>query len=265
MSHLGFGSIEIGTVTPKPQEGNPKPRLFRLAKDEALINRMGFNNKGADVVLENLKKRKNKHIIVGVNIGKNKITPNEKAVYDYLYCFETLFEEADYFTVNVSSPNTPGLRELQSKDSLKALLESLMSANVKKISPKPIYLKIAPDLTNEMLDDIIHLVETTGIHGINCTNTTTSRSNLITSKTTIDNIGNGGLSGKPLRDRSREILDYIVNNRTKIFTIFSVGGINSSDEANTRVMAKADIVQLYSGMIFEGPALVTRIKKGLND
>ena len=210
MSMMGFGFVEIGTITPRPQPGNDKPRLFRLIKDSALINRMGFNNVGAEVAAQKLKRRKT-NIIVGANIGKNKATSNEDAIRDYEYCFKTLFDYADYFVVNVSSPNTPGLRALQDKDSLTAILNSLQDINLSKTKQKPILLKIAPDLTNEQLDDVVAVVQQTKIQGLVATNTTISREGLSYSSTEIENYGAGGLSGKPLTKRATEVISYINN------------------------------------------------------
>lgn len=259
---LGFGYVEIGTVTPKPQPGNPKPRLFRLKKDEALINRMGFNNDGVAVVKERLKKRKSK-VIVGGNIGKNKVTPNEEAVNDYLICFNELFDYVDYFVVNVSSPNTPGLRELQEKKPLSDLLNRLMEENQTKTSQKPILLKIAPDLTESQLDDIVSIVEETKIAGIIATNTTIDRSGLKTEETMVEAIGNGGLSGAPVHDKSTEVIRYLSEKSKASFPIIGVGGINSADRAVEKIEAGASMVQLYSGFIYEGPALIRDVNQKL--
>ena len=206
LPYMGFGFVEIGTVTPKPQSGNPQPRLFRLPADRALINRMGFNNEGVEAMVERLKKSNVKEVIIGGNIGKNKVTPNEEAQKDYEICFEALFPLVDYFVVNVSSPNTPGLRELQEKEPLTKLLNTLQDLNNAKPSPKPILLKIAPDLTNEQLDDILEIVKATGINGIIATNTTISRDGL---STPTEAIGAGGLSGDPLQEHSTEIIKYL--------------------------------------------------------
>jgi dihydroorotate dehydrogenase len=259
---FGFGFIEIGTVTPKPQSGNEKPRLFRLKKDQAIINRMGFNNQGVDNIVINLKKR-NSNIIVGGNIGKNKSTPNEHALDDYLSCFESLFDFVDYFVVNVSSPNTPNLRELQEKEPLTYLLSKLMEANQKKSKPKPILLKIAPDLTNHQLDDIIEIVSKTKISGVIATNTTISRGNLKTNEKTIHKIGNGGVSGKPLTDRSTEVIRYLSEKSGHAFPIIGVGGIHSEKDALEKIEAGAKLVQVYTGFIYEGPALVKRINRAV--
>jgi dihydroorotate dehydrogenase len=260
LSCFGFGFIEIGTVTPRPQPGNEKPRLFRLKKDEALINRMGFNNRGVHAIAQRLRKRKSP-IIIGGNIGKNKATPNEEAVNDYLICFEALFDTVDYFVVNVSSPNTPGLRELQEKEPLKKLLDTLQNENLKKQKPKPILLKIAPDLTDNQLDDIIEIVQHTRISGIIATNTTINRSNLTTSKKELEKIGAGGLSGKPLSKRSTEVIRYLFKKSGGSFPIIGVGGIHSPEDAIEKLNAGASLIQIYTGFIYEGPGLVKRINR----
>ena len=257
---LGFGYIEIGTVTPRPQPGNDKPRLFRLKKDKALINRMGFNNKGAAVASAKLAKRQSK-IMVGGNIGKNKNTPNDQALSDYLICFRELFDVVDYFVVNVSSPNTPGLRDLQEKEPLTALLKELQTKNREKFNPKPIFLKIAPDLTNSQLDDIIEIVKETGIAGVIATNTTIGRENLRTDKREIEKIGAGGLSGAPLTHRSTEVIRYLCDKSNHAFPVIGVGGIASPGEALEKKNAGAALIQLYTGFIYEGPGLVRRICK----
>ncbi|MEN7551335.1 quinone-dependent dihydroorotate dehydrogenase [Rapidithrix thailandica] len=259
---FGFGFIEIGTVTPKPQEGNPKPRLFRLKSDSALINRMGFNNDGVDKILKRLKKRRS-NIIIGGNIGKNKVTPNEEAVNDYLTCFEALYDHVDFFTVNVSSPNTPNLRALQDKEPLSHLLFTLQKVNHTKANPKPIFLKIAPDLTHTQLDEIIEIVEETQIAGVIATNTTINRHALKTSKTTLDKIGNGGLSGKPLNSRSTEVIRYIHKKSEGKVKIIGVGGIHSAEDAIEKLLAGASLVQIYTGFIYEGPDLVKEINKAV--
>jgi len=259
-SASGFGFIEIGTVTPVAQPGNPKPRLFRLKKDKAIVNRLGFNNDGVTKAVENIK-RANKNIIVGGNIGKNKITPNEKAVDDYLICFKELFEYVHYFVVNVSSPNTPGLRELQEKEPLMHILNSLQAQNDLKTKRKPILLKIAPDLTNEQLDDIIDIVEKTKIDGLVATNTTITRDGLVADKGLIDKIGDGGLSGKPVFNRSNEVIRYI-KQKSNILVI-GVGGIMSVSDAEEKLKAGADLIQIYTGFIYEGPNLIKKINKKL--
>lgn len=256
--NFGFGFVEIGTVTPKPQGGNPKKRLFRLIEDEAIINRMGFNNDGVKVIAERLRKRKT-DVIIGGNIGKNKVTPNEKAVDDYLICFHELFDVVDYFVVNVSSPNTPNLRALQDKEPLTDLLNSLQNENNKKQTPKPILLKIAPDLTNEQLLDIIDIVKTTGIAGVVATNTTISRDNLKSNKKDET----GGLSGKPVATRSTEVIRFLAEKSNKAFPIIGVGGIYSVEDAKEKLDAGADLIQVFSGFIYEGPSLVKKINKGL--
>ncbi|MEJ6681495.1 MAG: quinone-dependent dihydroorotate dehydrogenase [Flavobacteriales bacterium] len=262
MHALGFGFIEVGTVTPKPQDGNPQPRLFRLKEDTGLINRMGFNNKGVESMVERLKKIP-KNVIIGGNIGKNKLTPNENAVDDYVICFEALFDYVHYFVVNVSSPNTPGLRDLQDKEPLTALLNELQHLNNLKTKPKPILLKIAPDLTNEQLDDIVEILAVTKISGVIATNTTISRENLITSDITISAIGNGGLSGKPLKNRSTEVIRYLKTTSKNAFPIIGVGGICSAEDALEKIEAGADLIQVYSGFVYEGPAMIKKICQAL--
>ena len=262
LAYCGFGFIEIGTLTPKGQPGNPQPRLFRLKEDNAIINRMGFNNEGVDEAVERLKKRKTKTIIGG-NIGKNKVTENEDALNDYILNFNALFDYVDYFVVNVSSPNTPGLRDLQEKEPLKHLLFSLMQVNNLKTTQKPILLKIAPDLTDSQLDDIIEIVNETKIAGVIATNTTISREGLKTEKNLVEEIGAGGLSGKPVRERSTEVIRYLATKSNKSFPIIGVGGIHSEQDALEKLDAGADLIQLYTGFIYEGPALVKRINKAI--
>ena len=262
LASFGFGFIEIGTVTPLPQDGNPKPRLFRLKDDSGLINRMGFNNQGIEAVVARLRRKKS-DIIIGGNIGKNKVTPNEEAANDYAICFEKLFPYVDYFAVNVSSPNTPGLRELQEKAPLTALLNSLQDLNNKKDKRKPILLKIAPDLTNEQLDDIITIVADTKIDGVIATNTTIDRSGLKTDKNKVDAIGNGGLSGKPVGLRSTEVIKYLADKSNRAFPIIGVGGIHSAEDALEKLDAGATLLQVYTGFIYEGPSLVKRINKAI--
>lgn len=257
LSDLGFGFIEIGTLTPKPQDGNPKKRLFRLKEDSAIINRMGFNNGGVDAAVERLKN--NKNVLIGGNIGKNKVTPNEEAVKDYIICFEKLFPVVDYFVVNVSSPNTPNLRELQDKEPLTKLLGTLQHLNSQKEKPKPILLKIAPDLTDDQLLDIIDIVKETKIAGVIATNTTLSRDNLISE----NRQETGGLSGKPLTKRSTEVIRFLSEKSGKAFPIIGVGGIHSADDAIEKFDAGASLVQLYTGFIYEGPQLIHDINKKL--
>lgn len=256
-SNFGFGFIEIGTLTPKPQPGNPKKRLFRLADDQALINRMGFNNQGVDAAVKRLKK--NKGILIGGNIGKNKNTPNQKAVADYEKCFEALFEYVDYFVVNVSSPNTPNLRALQEKKPLTHLLQTLQEHNKKKSKPKPLLLKIAPDLSNDQLLDIIDIVISVKIDGIIATNTTLSRDGL-TSKHREEA---GGMSGKPLRNRSTEVIRFLAEKSNNAFPIIGVGGISSAQDALEKLDAGASLVQLYTGFVYEGPTLIKQINRYL--
>lgn len=259
---LGFGFIEIGTVTPKAQPGNDKPRLFRLPADEALINRMGFNNGGADAAAIRLSKRKSA-LIVGGNIGKNKITPNENAVDDYRYCFEALYPFVDYFVVNVSSPNTPGLRDLQEKEPLTNLLREVKRLSNTKPTPKPVLLKIAPDLTNTQLDDIVEILKSTSADGVIATNTTISREGLTTSKEAVARIGAGGLSGKPLRGRAEEVIAYLRSKLGPSYPIIGVGGIMTPEDAVARLKAGADLVQVYTGFIYQGPSFVKSILKKL--
>lgn len=263
LGNFGFGFIEIGTVTPLPQDGNPRPRLFRLVKNEALINRMGFNNKGVKAAAQKLKHRKNKTLIIGGNIGKNKVTPNEEAVNDYVICFNELYDVVDYFVVNVSSPNTPNLRDLQEKEPLTALLNTLQELNKRKPAPKPILLKIAPDLTDTQLDDIIDIVKITGIAGVIATNTTIDRSQLNYSLKELQDIGAGGLSGKPLTKRSTEVIRYLKTKSGNAFPVIGVGGIHSAADAIEKLDAGADLLQLYTGFIYEGPALIKRINQAI--
>lgn len=257
LSDLGFGFIEIGTLTPKPQPGNDKKRLFRLKKDSAIINRMGFNNGGVDEAVERLKK--NKNVLIGGNIGKNKVTPNEEAANDYKICFEKLFPYVDYFVVNVSSPNTPNLRELQEKEPLTKLLGELQKLNFEKPKPKPILLKIAPDLTDEQLLDIIDIVKETQIAGVIATNTTLSRENLISENKSET----GGLSGKPLTKRSTEVIRFLSDKSGKAFPIIGVGGIHTAQDAIEKLEAGASLVQLYTGFIYEGPELINEINQAI--
>lgn len=263
LGNLGFGFIEIGTLTPKPQPGNDKPRLFRLINDNAIINRMGFNNEGVEAAAIRLKNRKSKTVIIGGNIGKNKVTPNEEAVNDYVINFNALFDVVDYFVVNVSSPNTPNLRDLQEKEPLTKLLNTLQQLNNTKTTPKPILLKIAPDLTDSQLDDIIDIVKTTKIAGVIATNTTIGREGLSLSKEEIEKIGAGGLSGKPLTKRSTEVIRYLKQKSNNAFPVIGVGGIHSAEDAIEKINAGADLIQLYTGFIYEGPGLIKEINKAL--
>lgn len=255
LSNFGFGFIEIGTLTPVGQEGNPKKRLFRLKEDNAIINRMGFNNGGVLEAVERLKQ--NNGVLIGGNIGKNKVTPNEDAVNDYEICFEALFPFVDYFVVNVSSPNTPNLRALQEKEPLKKLLQTLENNKLQTINHKPILLKIAPDLTDEQLLDIIEIVNETKIAGVIATNTTLSREGLQSE----NKAEMGGLSGKPLTKRSTEVIRFLSEKSNKSFPIIGVGGIHSAADAIEKLEAGASLVQLYTGFIYEGPALVKAINK----
>lgn len=259
LSNLGFGFIEIGTVTPKAQPGNPKKRLFRLKEDSAIINRMGFNNEGVDAAVERLKK--NKNVLIGGNIGKNKVTPNEEAFNDYDYNFEALFDYVDYFVVNVSSPNTPNLRALQDKKPLTQLLNHLESKNQKKVKPKPILLKIAPDLTEDQLLDIIEILNETKIAGVIATNTTISRNGLESEHKEEM----GGLSGKPLTKSSTEVIRFLSEKSNKAFPIIGVGGIMSAEDAIEKLEAGASLVQLYTGFVYEGPGLVKAINQAILD
>lgn len=263
LSRIGFGFIEIGTLTPLPQSGNEQPRLFRLPKDRALINRMGFNNGGVQMAVQRLRERE-PGIIVGGNIGKNKVTPNEEALGDYLKCFEALYPVVNYFVVNVSSPNTPGLRALQEKGPLLEILSTLSERNKARAkeqnsTPRPILLKIAPDLTNEQLDDIVSVVKESGIRGVIATNTTISRDRLGTPRSEVDAIGAGGVSGAPVRERSTEVVRYLRGRLPKPTVIIGVGGIDSAEAAMQKLEAGADLVQVYTGLIYEGPALLKRI------
>ncbi len=262
---LGFAFIEVGTVTPLSQTGNEKPRLFRLPKDKALINRMGFNNDGAEVISERLKKYRSKNheqksnIIIGGNIGKNKLTSNENAWKDYEICFEKLFDCVDYFVVNVSSPNTPGLRELQEKESLKKILSNLQNINNQQ-TPKPLLLKVSPDLEQQQLDDIIELAFEIKLDGFVATNTTIDFESLNKkSKIKSQKIGNGGLSGKPLKERSTEIINYISNQTKNKIPIIASGGIFTGKDAQEKINAGADLVQVWTGFIYEGPSIVKNI------
>ena len=257
LSNLGFGFIEIGTLTPKGQDGNPKKRLFRLKSDSAIINRMGFNNGGVLPAIERLKQ--NNGVLIGGNIGKNKLTPNEEATSDYEICFDALYDYVDYFVVNVSSPNTPNLRALQDKEPLTQLLQTLQNKNLAKPKQKPVLLKIAPDLTDEQLLDIIDIVKETQIAGVIATNTTISREGLVSEAKTET----GGLSGKPLTKRSTEVIRFLSQKSNKAFPIIGVGGIHSADDAIEKLEAGASLIQLYTGFIYEGPALVKAINKAI--
>ena len=271
---LGFGFVEIGTVTPKPQAGNDKPRLFRLPADKALINRMGFNNDGVDTIKKRLARwnsskfipqmaGQNSKLIVGGNIGKNKATPNEDAWKDYRICFDELFDEVDYFVVNVSSPNTPGLRELQEKESLKKILSELQDKNQAKPSSKPLLLKIAPDLTKEQLDDIIALSFEVQLSGLVAANTTLNREQLQTPNSQLQTIGAGGLSGKPVKQRATQIVEYISQQTNGRIPVIASGGIFTGMDAQEKLDAGASLVQVWTGFIYEGPSIVKNICKYL--
>jgi dihydroorotate dehydrogenase len=259
LSSFGFGFVEIGTVTPLPQPGNEKPRLFRLPADRALINRLGFNNKGADAAAARLRFRKPGEPVIGGNIGKNKNTPNEEAVSDYLTCLRSLYEHVDYFTVNVSSPNTPGLRDLQDKGPLTELLKALKIEMATFPKAKPILLKIAPDLTDGQLDDIIDLVKETQIEGVIATNTTLSRDTL----KDPNQKESGGLSGSPLKKRSTEVIRYLKTKSGNAFPVIGVGGIMTVQDAMEKFDAGADLIQLYTGFVYEGPAFIKQINQAL--
>ncbi len=262
MAALGFGFIEIGTVTPRPQPGNERPRLFRLVDDRALINRMGFNNQGVDVAATRLRQLKNReNLVIGGNIGKNKLTPNEEAVSDYIQCFDALFDVVDYFVVNVSSPNTPGLRALQEKEPLTHILNTLQQRNRKGGVSRPILLKIAPDLTHDQLDDIIEIVRETGIAGVIATNTTIGREGLRSGERLTAEAG--GVSGMPLAARATEVIRYLATQSGHAFPIIGVGGIHTPEDAAEKIAAGATLVQLYTGFIYEGPGLIKRICKKL--
>ncbi|MFN5334352.1 MAG: quinone-dependent dihydroorotate dehydrogenase [Bacteroidota bacterium] len=260
---LGFGFVEIGTVTPLPQEGNPKPRLFRLPKDIALINRMGFNNDGVDVIADRLKTWRRKHtksrLIIGGNIGKNKITPNEKAVQDYEICYEKLYDVVDYFVVNVSSPNTPGLRELQEKESLRIILSALQKIKLTKENKKPLLLKIAPDLTKDQIDDVIDLSLEVSLDGLVVSNTTVDRSELNSGEKKIEKIGAGGVSGKPLQHKSNEWISYIHQRTKGKIPIIGSGGIYSPKSAKNKIYYGATLIQIWTGFVYEGPGLIKKI------
>jgi dihydroorotate dehydrogenase len=264
---LGFGFVEIGTVTPLPQQGNEKPRLFRLPKDKALINRMGFNNDGVNEIKKRLDKWRstNSKLVVGGNIGKNKITPNEDAWKDYATCFNGLFDYVDYFVVNVSSPNTPGLRALQEKNALEKILSHLQTLNTAKTTRKPLLLKIAPDLTTEQLDDIAELAIETQLDGLVATNTTIARKNLHTSNNELERIGAGGLSGKPLKERSTDVLRYLTQRLNGSIPVVASGGVFAGEDAQEKFNAGASLVQVWTGFIYEGPAIVKNICGYLSD
>jgi len=254
---FGFGHVEVGTVTPKPQLGNEKPRLFRLSDDRALLNRMGFNNDGVEAVIKRLKKYKGK-MVIGANIGKNKKTSNDKAVDDYLFCFKKLRDYVDYFTINISYPNTPDLRELQSKSNLNILISQIQSENRKK-SKIPVFIKIAPDLDLGEVKDIIKVCENHEINGIIATNTTISRDNIKNKK--INQMGDGGISGKPISGKSDKIISYI--KKSSRLKIIGVGGVFDINDFHNKIDSGADLVQVYTGWIYEGPGMIKRINKAI--
>lgn len=263
LAAFGFGFIEVGTLTPKAQPGNEQPRLFRLPADQAVINRMGFNNGGVEAAVQRLRTRKNREVIIGGNVGKNKVTPNENAVDDYLYAVEALHPVVDYFVVNVSSPNTPNLRELQEKEPLKALLSAVQEKN-ETLGARPLLLKIAPDLTQGQLEDIVDIVKELQLDGVIATNTTIDRSNLTTPAERVASMGAGGLSGAPVRARSTEVVRFLRNALGPKVAIIAVGGIFTGADAQEKLDAGADLVQVYTGFLYEGPAMVKRILKHLS-
>lgn len=260
---LGFGFVEIGTVTPRAQPGNPAPRLFRLPPDGALINRMGFNNDGAAAAAARLRHRHDRNLLIGGNIGKNKHTPNEHAAHDYVACVEALHEVVDYFVVNVSSPNTPNLRQLQEREPLIALLQQVQERNQTLPTPRPLLLKIAPDLTDAQLDDILLIARETNLSGLVATNTTTARTGLATPADRVAAFGAGGLSGRPLRQRATEVIRYLSHRSRGQLPIIGVGGIYSAADAREKLEAGASLLQLYSGFIYEGPGLTKQINQAL--
>lgn len=268
LSCLGFGHVEIGTVTPQPQRGNERPRLFRLPQDQALINRMGFNNDGVVTIARRLKQWREEiqprvdgtpALIIGGNIGKNKTTPNEEAWKDYEFCFERLHPWVDYFVVNVSSPNTPGLRALQDKNFLHKILTLLQEKNNQKTNPRPIFLKIAPDLTNEQVDEVIELVIAIGLDGLVVSNTTISRQGLITEENTVSRMGAGGLSGAPLKEKNTTLLQYIHQKSAGKIPLIASGGIFNAADAQEKFNTGASLVQVWTGFIYEGPGIAKKI------
>ncbi|SHL23585.1 quinone-dependent dihydroorotate dehydrogenase [Hymenobacter psychrotolerans] len=263
LAALGFGFVEIGTVTPRPQPGNPAPRLFRLPQDEALLNRMGFNNDGASAAAERLRQARPAGLIIGGNIGKNKDTPNERAAHDYVACVEALHAVVDYFVVNVSSPNTPGLRQLQEREPLIRLLQQVQERNAMLPVPRPLLLKIAPDLTDSQLDDILLIARETRLSGLVATNTTISRDGLRTPAGHVSSLGAGGLSGRPLRQRATEVIRYLHRHSEGMLPIIGVGGIHSAADAQEKLAAGASLLQLYTGFVYEGPGLVKSINRQL--
>ena len=262
LANFGFGFIEIGTVTPKGQEGNPKKRLFRLKDDQGIINRMGFNNEGVQVAIEQLKHNKGK-LIIGGNIGKNTNTSPDGYTKDYLTCFNALHPYVDYFVLNVSCPNVGSHAKLNDKDYLLELIETVQKANTNFDKQKPILLKIAPDLNALQLDEIVDLVLQTNLDGVIASNTSTDRSGLKAPKTQLDAIGNGGLSGQPVKDKSTKVIKYLADKSNKAFPIIGVGGVHSANDALEKINAGADLVQIYTGFIYEGPRLIKNINKAV--
>lgn len=264
LGSLGYSHVEIGTVTPKPQPGNPKPRSFRLTSDQALINRMGFNNNGLEKAIENLKNRDPK-LIIGGNIGKNTLTSNDEALQDYIECFNGLYPYVDYIVVNVSCPNITDLHKLQDQDALEQILSTLDALRSKKETRKPLLLKISPDLNNHQLDETLTVIHKCNIDGVIAVNTTTSRNNLNTFKSKVEAIGNGGLSGKPIKDRSTEVIRYIFNKTSGKLPIIGVGGVFSADDALEKLNAGASLIQVYTGFIYEGPGLAKSINRKVKE
>ncbi|MDO6812378.1 quinone-dependent dihydroorotate dehydrogenase [Tenacibaculum soleae] len=262
LANFGFGFVEIGTVTPKGQAGNPKKRLFRLKDDQGIINRMGFNNEGLAIAIEQLKKNKGK-IIIGGNIGKNTDTAPENYTEDYIACFKGLHPYVDYFVLNVSCPNVGSHAKLDDVEYLQELITEVQQLNTKEAVQKPILLKIAPDLNNQQLDEIIELVAKTKIDGVIASNTSVNRDNLKASKEILQEIGNGGVSGQPVKEKSTKVIKYLADNSNKAFPIIGVGGIHSEKDALDKINAGADLVQIYTGFIYEGPSLVKRINKAI--
>lgn len=263
LSALGFSYIEVGTVTPRPQPGNERPRLFRLPADKALINRMGFNNKGVHALKSRLQHIRPSGLIIGGNIGKNKDTPNEEAILDYLTCFEILHPVVDYFTINVSSPNTPGLRALQDKKPLENIISQLKNHPLQSRQYRPILIKIAPDLTDGQLDDIVEVCAHTGLDGIVATNTTIGRSGLKTSQSKIEKIGLGGLSGRPVRSASDSVLSRLSKTMGQDTLLIGVGGIFTADDVRRKLDLGAHLVQVYTGFVYQGPSMVHQLIKNL--
>jgi len=262
LANFGFGFIEIGTVTPKEQAGNPKKRLFRIKDDQGIINRMGFNNDGIEPAIENLKKNKGQ-VIIGGNLGKNTSTLPENYTEDYCEVFKALHSYVDYFVLNVSCPNVGSHAKLNDKDYLVELISTVQELNTKEAKQKPILLKIAPDLNNEQLDEIIELVAETKIDGVIASNTSTTRDHLKASKERLQEIGNGGVSGQPMKAQSTKVIQYLADNSNKSFPIIGVGGIHSAEDALEKINAGADLVQIYTGFIYEGPSLIKKINKAI--